>query len=242
MRALRSAAFNAAAFGWTFLLLFAFAPLLFASRPLLLRRIRGWVYSLFAFQRRILGLDFAFRGLDRLPDGPFIVASAHQSAWDTIGFYAVLADPVFVLKKELYRVPMFGAYARRLGMVAIDRSGGAGAARRMIRDVSARLAEGHPVVIFPGGTRSRPGEIVALKSGIAALYRRCGVPVVPVSLNSGFYWGRRSFIKKPGTILAEFGEPILPGLDADRFDALLSERLHDGNRRLLAEAERATGA
>lgn len=107
----------------------------------------------------------------------------------------------------------------------------------MMRQVAERLAAGRPVIIFPGGTRSRPEDVVELKSGITMLYRHCGVPVVPVSLNSGVFWGRRSFTKCPGTIVAEFGEPIEPGLTAVEFDAVLSQRIHDGNRRLLAEAQ-----
>ena len=239
MNFVRSAAFNAAVFSWSIFLLIAYVPFMLASRRAMLSAIRFWTGSVFWLQRHILGLGFEFRGQDYLPEGPCIIASAHQSAWDTICFYAVLKDPAFVLKKELYRVPMFGPYARKLGMIAIDRSGGASEARRMIRDVSSQLEHGRPVVIFPGGTRSAPDEIVALKSGINALYRRCGVPVVPVSLNSGWFWGRRSFVKKPGTMVAQFHEPIAPGLDVSDFEAVLSARIHDGNMKLLDEARGA---
>lgn len=239
MTFLRSLGFNIAAFSWSIFLLITFIPLMVASRSAMLSAIRFWTRGLFWQQRHILALDFEFRGVENLPEGPFIVASAHQSAWDTVCFYAVLHDPAFVLKKELYRVPMFGPYARKLGMIAIDRSAGASEARRMIRSVSDQLDAGRPVVIFPGGTRSAPDEIVPLKSGIAALYRRCGVPVVPVSLNSGQFWGRRSFVKKPGKILAEFHPPIAPGLDAAAFDDVLSARIHDGNKALLDEARNA---
>jgi 1-acyl-sn-glycerol-3-phosphate acyltransferase len=237
MKFLRSVIFNLAAFGWSFFLLIVYVPLVLAPRSTMLAAIRFWTRSIFWLQRNFLSLEFEFRGQKNLPNGAFIIASAHQSAWDTICFYAVLEDPAFILKKELYRVPMFGPYARTLGMIAIDRSGGASEARRMIRDVSAQLELGRPVVIFPGGTRSSPDEVVPLKSGINTLYRRCGVPVVPVSLNSGWFWGRRSFVKKPGIILAEFHKAIEPGLDIGEFDALLSSRIHDGNRELLAEAK-----
>lgn len=232
----RSLAFNIALFGWSSFALVAFVPLLIASRSTLLSAVRIWTHNIFWLQRHILSLDFEFRGVENLPEGPFIIAAAHQSAWDTICFFAVLRDPVFVLKKELYSVPMFAPYARKLGMIAIDRSSGASEARRMIRSVSAELGTGRPVVIFPGGTRSAPDEIVPLKSGISVLYRRCGVPVIPVSLNSGYFWGRRSFVKNPGTIIVEFHAPIAPGQDATVFDELLSSRIHDGNRTLLDEA------
>lgn len=238
MMLLRSLAFNVAIFTWSGLLLVAYVPLTIASRAAMLSAVRFWTRGIFWLQRHILSLDFEFRGLENLPKGPFIVAAAHQSAWDTVGFYAVLRDPAFVLKKELYNVPMFGPYARKLGMIAIDRSAGASEARRMIRSVSEQLDAGRPVVIFPGGTRSAPDEIVALKSGISALYRRCNVPVVPVSLNSGWYWGRRSFVKKPGKIIAAFHVPIAPGHTSAVFDEMLSSRIHDGNKALLEEARR----
>lgn len=237
MTFVRSLLFNIAVFGWSIFLLIAFIPMIFLPRGAMLSASRFWTRSIFWLHKKILKLDYEFRGREHLPDGPFIVASAHQSAWDTIAYFTVLSDPVFVLKKELYRIPMFGLYSRKLEMIAIDRSAGARAARRMIASVSDRLAAGRQVLIFPGGTRSAPHEVVPLKAGIGALYRRCGVPVVPVSLNSGWFWGRRSFLKKPGKILVEFHEPIPPGLDTDAFDALLSERIHQGNRRLLEEAK-----
>ena len=241
MTVLRSVLFNTLACAWTVFLALVYMPLYFAPRRVLHAAVRWWIHTLFFLQRGLLRLDFEFRGREHLPAGGYIIASAHQSAWDTIAFYALLEDPSFVLKKELYRVPLFGAYAHKCGMIAIDRSGGVGAVRQMLRAVGERLAERRPVIIFPGGTRSRPDEVVALKSGINALYRHCGVPVVPVSLNSGVYWGRRSFVKKPGTIVAEFGPPILPGLSADAFDERLSRVIHDGNRRLVAEARKALG-
>ena len=236
MTLIRSLLFNIAAFAWTFLVLVLYIPLVIAPRATLLSAIRLWVCSVFRLQRLILGLDFEFRGTDNLPDGPCIVASAHQSAWDTIAFYAVWSDPGFVLKHELYRIPMFGLYARRLDMIAIDRAGGAAAAQQMLRDVRNRFQSGQPVVIFPGGTRSAPGDIVPLKSGVTVLYRRSNVPVVPVSLNSGYFWGRRSFTKKPGKIVVEFHEPIQPGLGAVEFADLLAGRIDGGNKRLLDEA------
>ena len=205
----------------------------------MLAAIRFWIAGIFVLQRVLLRLDFEFRGTENLPDGPCIIAAAHQSAWDTIAFYAVVDDPAFVLKQELYRIPMFGPYARRLNMIAIDRTGGAGEARRMIRDVADRLSAMRKVIIFPGGTRSAPEDIVPLKSGITALYRRSNVPVVPVSLNSGYFWGRRSFRKRPGHIVAQFHEPLLPGMDGADFDRLLSARIHEGNRLLLDEAQDA---
>ncbi len=213
-----------------------YIPLLALPKSGMLAAIRLWTAGIFKFQRTILSLEFEFRGLDNLPEGPCIIASAHQSAWDTIAFYAVVDDPAFVMKQELYRVPLFGPYARKLKMIAIDRSGGVVEARHMIQNVVDRLSHGRKVVIFPGGTRSAPNEIVQLKPGVTTLYRRTNVPVVPVSLNSGYFWGRRSFCKKSGCIVAAFQEPIPPGLNSAAFGTLLSRRIHAGNRELFKEA------
>lgn len=231
---LRSAAFNVLMFVWTILLYLAYMPVLAFPPPAIIACARFWAFSLFTLHRTILGLSFEFRG--SLPEGGFIVASAHQSAWEVFGFHAVFRDPVYVLKKELTRIPLFALFVRRLGMIAIDRSGSPASTRAMLRAVPAALAAGRPVVVFPGGTRSPPGVEFELLAGIGALYRFCGVPVVPVSLNTGFYWGRRSFIKKPGVMIVEFGEPIPPGLRREEFMTLLAERIASGNARLLAAA------
>lgn len=221
-------------FVWTILLYLAYTPVLAFPPPAIIACVRFWAFSLFTLHRTVLGLSFEFRG--SVPEGGFIVASAHQSAWDVFGFHAALRDPVYVLKKELTRIPLFGLFVRRLGMVAVDRSGSPASTRSMLRAVPAALSAGRPVIVFPGGTRSPPGVEFELLAGIGALYRFCGVPVVPVSLNTGFYWGRRSFVKKPGVMIVEFGEPIPPGLRREEFMALLSERIASGNARLLAAA------
>lgn len=230
---LRSAAFNAVAFGVTGLLYAGLAPVLLAAPAVARRCVRWWFFRVFGLQRAILGLDFRFRGTERLPDGPFIVASAHQSAWETIGFFAALDDPVYVYKRELARLPLFGAYARAFGMIEIDRAGGTASVRAMLRGAADALAAGRPVVIFPGGTRSAPGAELGIRPGVGALYRHCKVPVVPASLDTGLYWKRRGFVKKPGTMTVEFGAPIAPGLDGARFAEVLAERIAAGNRRLL---------
>lgn len=233
MNLLRSAVFNFVVFGSTAVLYVAYAPTLLLPSAVTRRCVTWWFDRVFRLQRAILGLDFEFRGLGKIPDGAFIIASAHQSAWETIGFFAVADSPVYVLKEELTRLPLFRAYMRAFDMIAIDRSGSAASARRMLDDAAAVLASGRPVVIFPGGTRSEPGADFEIRPGVGALYRRCGVPVVPVSLNTGLYWRRRTFTKKPGTMIVEFGSPIEPGLDRRRFETLLAERIKDGNLRLL---------
>ena len=232
----RSLIFNVMSFSWTFILLLFYLPLLVAPRGWLVGAVRFWVSGIFFLQHTVLNLKFEFRGLHLLPETPFIIASAHQSAWDTIAFYAVVKDPGYIIKSELTKVPLLSAYMRRLGMISINRLGNAGEIRKMIREVRANIERRRSIVIFPGGTRSAPGEVVPLKSGINSVYRQCEVPVVPVSLNSGVFWGRRSFLKKSGVIIAEFHPPIEPGQDISIFSELLTDSINSGNRRLLCAA------
>src|SRR5206468_7688447 len=142
--------------------------------------------------------------------GPCIIAMKHQSAWDTLILPVVLDDFAVVVKRELLFVPFYGWYAGRAGAIAIDRSGGAGALRRMVTAAKQAAADGRPIVIFPQGTRVVPGRPLAYQSGVAALYLALGLPVVPAAVNSGLYWGRRSFVKHPGRITLAFLEPIAP--------------------------------
>ncbi|MEE2661652.1 MAG: lysophospholipid acyltransferase family protein [Pseudomonadota bacterium] len=236
MNFVRSLTFNVASFLWTFILLFLYLPLLVAPQRWLVEAVRFWVFGIFFLQHRLLNLKFEFRGVHLLPETPYIIASAHQSAWDTIAFYAIVRDPGYIVKNELTKVPLLSAYVRRLGMISINRLGNAGEIRKMIREVRDSIQKRRSIVIFPGGTRSPPGEEVPLKSGINSVYRQCGVPVVPVSLNSGVFWGRRSFLKKSGVIIAEFHPPIEPGQDISIFSEILRDSINSGNRRLLCEA------
>ena len=131
----------------------------------------------------------------------------------------VPTGPALVMKRELADLPLWGALAHRYGIIPIDRAGGAGALRRMLRAGEAAAAEGRPIVIFPEGTRVAPGEAPPLQPGFAGLYRALGLPVVPVALDSGRLWPRRGFVKRPGVVTMRFGEPIPPGLPRKEVEA-----------------------
>lgn len=188
---------------------------------------------------RIVGLDYAVRGRANIPDRPALFAIKHQSAWDTLAVPLLLPSPVVVLKRELFWVPFYGWYARRAGMIAIDRASGASALRRMLRAAQDALAKGRSIVIFPQGTRTAPRSVGAApkpyQPGVAALYAELDVPVVPVALNSGLFWGRRAFRKRPGRILIEFLPAIAPGLPKRDFLAELERRIETATDRLEAE-------
>jgi 1-acyl-sn-glycerol-3-phosphate acyltransferase len=184
----------------------------------------------------LAGLTYEVRGRERIPATPAIFAFKHQSAWETLVLLLVLKDPAIALKRELTQIPLFGWYLLRAGMIRIDRAGGARALRALVDDARAALARGCSIVIFPEGTRAPVGERNPYHPGVAALYRQLDCPVVPVALNSGLFWRRRGFIKRPGRIVVEFLPPIAPGLDRKAFMAELEQRLEGATERLIAEA------
>ena len=160
--------------------------------------------------RTILGIRTRVEGL--LPEGGVLIAAKHESMFETLELTALLADPAIVMKRELARIPVWGALARRYGMIPVDREGGAGALRHMLKAAGDAAAQGRPIVIFPEGTRVPHGAAPPLQPGFAGLYRALDLPIVPLALDSGRYWGRTLLGKRPGTIVFRFGDPIPPGL------------------------------
>ena len=236
MSRLRSLAFNSAFFLATALLGVIGLPVLLAPRRLVMRFGRFWAQCVLALLKAAVGLEGEIRGLDKLPSGPCLIAMKHQSAWDTLILPVVLHDPAVVLKRELLWVPFYGWYAARAGSIAIDRSGGAAALRRMVAAARQAVAEGRLVVIFPEGTRTAPGTRLAYQPGVAALYRALAVPLVPAAVNSGLFWGRRSFVKRRGRITLAFLDPIPPGLSRREVMPELEARIEAATAALEREA------
>ncbi|MDM7944804.1 lysophospholipid acyltransferase family protein [Oceanibaculum nanhaiense] len=235
MSALRSLLFNIAFFGWTALLCIGGIPLLAASAGWIVAGQRLWAWGVIGLLRLLIGTDYQVSGRENLPDGPFVIAAKHQSAWETIIFFLLIDRPAYVLKKELLAIPLYGWYARRGGHIAVDRKAGAKALRLLLEDSRRAIADGMVPVIFPQGTRTAPGTHLPYQPGIAALYRGLDLPVVPVALNSGLFWGRRAFRKRPGTIKLEFLPAIPPGMDRAGFMAGLETAIEQATDRLVAE-------
>ena len=184
----------------------------------------------------ICGIDVEFIGLEKIPPGPLIVAAKHQSIWETFALLPLFARPTFIVKRELMWIPFFGWYMCKGRMIPVDRSARRQALTRMAKRARADLAEGRQIIIFPEGTRRAPGAPPDYKSGIAHLYAETGVPCLPVALNSGLFWSRRSFKRYPGTVRVEFLDPIPPGLDRDGFLDCLEHDIETATARLIAEA------
>lgn len=242
MNAIPSILFATGSLIWMGVLSVLYLPMLALPRIVIQRGARFWIRGLFWWLKATVGLGFEVRGRENLPTQGGLIAAKHQSAWDTIIFHVLLDDPVFILKRELLTVPFFGWYLWKSGNIAIDRAAGAKALRGMVRDAGDRIARGCQVVVFPEGTRSAPGSAPNYQPGVAALYTALNVPVVPVALNSGVFWGRRSLRKRRGTVTIEALAPIAPGLDRRTFARELETRIETATTALVAEGRAALEA
>ena len=207
-------------------------PLLLLPSRLTLRAAHLWARLVLFGLKGIAGTGVEVRG--RLEGPRVLVAAKHFSMWETVALLALLPGPAIVLKQSLLRVPLYGWYCRKMRMIAIDRAAGANAIRLMHGQAKRALEEGRPIVIFPEGTRRKPGDPPDYKPGVAGLYAQLNVPCVPVAHNSGLFWAG-GFFRKPGTIILEFLPPIPPGLSRRDFMILLESHIEEASNRLLAE-------
>jgi 1-acyl-sn-glycerol-3-phosphate acyltransferase len=234
---LRSILFNALFMPLTGLTAF-FGMVLLPFPPRLTRSfVRQWARAILWLLRVICGIRLRVTGLEHIVAGPVLIASKHQSAFDTFVWLALLPEPSYVLKRELLDLPFWGRVARHSGAVAVDRDGGGAALRAMVRDGKAVLDEGRPLVIFPEGTRTDPGEKAPYHPGVAALALHSGVPCYPVATDSGRLWGRRAFRKKPGVISISILPALPMGLTRKEFMTALQNAVEDETARLIAAAD-----
>jgi 1-acyl-sn-glycerol-3-phosphate acyltransferase len=178
--------------------------------------VLSWVDVHHWLARNILGIRIRLEGA--IPPGPHLIAVKHQSMFETLEMVRLSRLPIIVMKQELADIPLFGFMTRQYGVIPVERSAGAKALRALVTAGEEAAATGRPVIIYPEGTRVRPGEMPPLKSGFAALYRALGLPVVPVAVDSGRLWGR-GFIKRPGIVTFKVGETIPAGLPRREIEA-----------------------
>jgi 1-acyl-sn-glycerol-3-phosphate acyltransferase len=212
-----------------------FLPVVVLPRRATVWMARNWCRLTLAGLKICAGLDFEVRG--RVPKGGVIVASKHMTMWDTLALYLLLDDPAMVTKRELFRIPFYGWFLKSAGSIAVNREGHAGALRALTVSAQKVIAAGRPVLIFPEGTRKKPGTKPDYKAGVAGLYNQLGVACAPVALNSGLYWtGPGGFLKKRGKVIVEFLPPIPAGLKRAAFMQTLQSRIEVATAALLREA------
>ena len=240
LAALRSTLFD--------LLLLLFTPLFSAIALLIFplpalvryRVISYWARSAVWLARIVCGVRYQIIGAEHIPQAPCVVLSKHQSAWETMAFQVIFPPQVWVLKRELLRLPFFGWGLAMMSPIAIDRSAGREALRQLLEQGKQRLAHGFWVVIFPEGTRIAPGRRGKYHVGGAWFAARSGAAVLPVAHNAGELWGKKAFIKYPGTITVSIGEPIATqGMKPDDIISRVENWIESEMQRLNGKARAA---
>ena len=220
---------------WTIFMLVFFAFVVLVPRVWVTRVQKWWGIGVMLMLRVLLNIRYEIRGQENLPEGACVVASKHQSIWDTIIWHIILEDPAMVMKKELLSIPIYGWFAIKAKMIPVDRKAGASALKTMLRAADEASSMGRPILIFPEGTRTPVGERGTYQPGVTALYRHLKLPAIPVAVNSGLFWSKEGLSKDGGTIVLEYGPAIPAGLAKKEFMAELENRIETATNRLMAE-------
>jgi 1-acyl-sn-glycerol-3-phosphate acyltransferase len=217
--------------------------LMLIGLPMLIGGRRGaffmanlWASTSMWLLEKICGLRVEYRGLHNIPKGGYIIAAKHQSFLETFAMLKHSPDFAIILKRELIFVPLFGLYLIVSKQIAIDRARGRSALSQIARQAGAVLCAGRPVYIYPEGGRRPPGAPPEYKRGVALLYASSGATCLPVALNTGLYWARRGFTRRPGVAIIEYLPPIPPGLDRSAFSRTLQSTIEAACSRLNEEA------
>jgi 1-acyl-sn-glycerol-3-phosphate acyltransferase len=197
---------------------------------------KNWGLSSIWLMRLVCNTKVEYRGLEKIPQGPLIVAAKHQSIWETFALLQFFDQPLYILKRELTWIPLFGWYLLKADMIGVDRSAGGRSLIKMARAARDEVRRGRQLLIFPEGTRRPVGAPPSYKLGVAQIYTDCDVTCIPVALNTGLFWPRRSFMRYPGTIVVEFLDPLPPGLPRQEFLAKLSSAIETATDRLVRDA------
>jgi 1-acyl-sn-glycerol-3-phosphate acyltransferase len=238
----RSLIFNAVFYAALVVWLIVALPTFVLPRRAIIAVAKLWARQNIVLMRVICNIRVDYRGLANIPSGPLLVASKHQSMWETFALVPLFDDPLYILKRELTRIPLFGWYLVKAGMIAVDRKAGARALIRMTHKAVRQVqTNNRQLIIFPEGTRRPVGAAPAYKPGIAQIYADCGVPCVPVALNSALFWPRRTFLRYPGTLVVEFLPLVPPGLPRREFVARITTTIEQATN-ALTEAGRAEQA
>ena len=236
---LRSLGFNVGWYVGSTVIAVAGAPILLLSQRAVVAWAKFWIGFVLAWLDFTCGLNHRVIGRENLPGGPVIIACKHQSSWETLAVTRLFPAIAIVLKRELLFIPIVGWAMARAGNIAVARGDGAAALRGLVRGARRAVAKRRSIVIFPEGTRVAVGAERPYQVGVAALYRHLNLPVVPVALNSGLFWGRRHWVKRPGTITMEILPPIAPGLDREAFMTTLRGRIEKATARLVETGQGA---
>jgi 1-acyl-sn-glycerol-3-phosphate acyltransferase len=210
-------------------------------RPVILGITRFYLGTTHLLEKYIIGLNYEIRGSEHLPiDGTYIVAAKHQSAYETLKLHRLFGDPTIILKQELMKIPLFGKFLSKIDVIPINRRNKEESIRAIVAGAKRMQKNNRPIIIFPQGTRvpvSADTKQKPYKGGIVKMYAHTDIPIIPMALNSGLFWPRKSFIKRPGTVIFEFLAPIEPGLPDKKVMKALEDRIEEKTYELMQEAK-----
>ena len=234
---LRSLLFNFCFYGVTALMCFIFLPALLFHKGGILWVARFYLRVNYFFERHILKLDYEVRGLENVPkEGSFLVVAKHQSTYETMKLHFIFDDPCIILKKELLKIPIWGWFLWRTDPIAINRRAGKKASNQIIEGAKRIMTQNRPIIIFPQGTRVRIDQDTKekpYKIGIARMQEATGLPIIPLAVNTGKFWPRNDWVKKPGKVIFEFLPPIEAGEPPEKVIKTVEERIETASQKLL---------
>ena len=228
MQFLKSLVFNIFLYGGLIFIFILAIPTLFLPSKFTLFFGRVSAKYIILLMRLILNTKVLFHGVENLKKvEKFFVASAHQSMFETFALQIPLDGPIFILKKELLKIPLFGWYLRKIGAIEIIRETTTKENLNFFDKIKNKInKENRPLLIFPQGTRVKPNDLVPFKKGVGRIYNKLNLPCVPVALDSGKVWPKNSFLKYPGNINISFLEPIMPGKDKEEFIKEIENKIY----------------
>ena len=233
----RSALFNLLLYVNVIVLAVGCSPCLLMPERYGWKVARLWATVSLWLHRTICSVDYRVIGAEHAPGTGCLVACKHQSTWETIALVLMFDRPAFVYKRQLGWLPVFGWYLVKLGSIPVDRGKRSKALEALTVRAEKAIAEGRQVVIFPEGTRRPAGAPPDYRYGVTHLYAHLGTPCVPVALNSGLFWPRRSLVHRPGTVTAQILPAIAPGLPPETFSAALQGAIETATAGLIAKAD-----
>jgi len=192
-----------------------------------------WISGILELLKLTCGITYEIKNIENIPDRAVIVASKHQSAFETLLLFRLVKNSIFIHKRELFLIPIFGLYLKKSNMISINRNEGAKAIRKMLNEVKQNILNGYSIIIFPEGTRKKPGDPPDYKTGIAGIYKESEAEVLPVAVNSGNYWPKHTFIKKPGNIIIKFLKPIPSKLEKSEFLKKIESVIEDETNKII---------
>jgi 1-acyl-sn-glycerol-3-phosphate acyltransferase len=218
---------------WTIFMGIICLPLLFLPSIYLNKPIRLWIFVIFILLEYICKITHEIQGQENIPHKAVLVASKHQSAFETFALFYYLHKGVFIHKNQLFWIPIFGQYLKKINMISINRKGGASTMRLMLKETKKRIGLGFSIIIFPEGTRKIPGETPDYKTGFIGIYKEIKTAILPVAVNSGYCWPKNTFLKKKGHIIIKFLPLIMANLDRKKILHEVEKKIEEATNKII---------